>query len=263
MSKIKGLDKAIDAIVKQIQEDTKPVKEPVENIKAVTELTISNKQGKAKQTTRKGVDLVQDKKKRKESEIRKFRREASRMASMANKRVERLEKNGFYDSPAYRGYIASGGGRFGVKGKTYNEVQAEVARMRAFIEANTSTISGLNNYLKGMAENTGIKYSNMQDLYKKSGKFFELSNKVEEYLRTVEDMASAIGYQKIWEAVNTYTKQNKIDLSDANLNIDNMISQISDALTEHQKPENLFLKEGAFVTESGVTQSTWFKLKID
>ena len=263
MSKIKGLDKAIDAIVKQIQEDTKPVKEPVENIKAVTELTASKNQGKAKQTTQKGVDLVQNKKKQKEAEIRKFRREASRMASMANKRVERLEKNGFYDSPAYRGYIASGGGKFGVKGKTYNEVQAEVARMRAFIEANTSTISGLNNYLVGMAENTGIKYSNMKDLYQKSGKFFELSNKVEEYLRTVEDMASAIGYQKIWEAVNVYTQQNKIDLSSANLDIDAMIGEISNAITEFEKPENVILNEGAFITDSGAKKSTWFKLKKD
>lgn len=218
---------------------------------------------KVNRALRKAENAVNQKEIEKQNRIREFRREASRMASMANKRVERLERNGFYDSPAYRGYIASGGGRFGVKGKTYNEVQAEVARMRAFIEANTSTISGLNNYLKGIAENTGIKYSNMEDLYKKSGKFFELSNKVEEYLRTVEDMASAIGYQKIWEAVNTYTKQNEIDLADANVDIDSMIDQISDALTEHQKPENVFLDEGRFITDEGLSSSGWFKLKKD
>lgn len=208
-------------------------------------------------------NLVNQKEAEKQERIREFRREASRLASMANKRVERLERNGFYDSPAYQGYIASGGGKFGVRGKTYNEVQAEVARMRAFLESNTSTITGVNNYLKEMAENTGIKYSNLKELHAKAGKFFELSNKVEEYLRTVEDMASAIGYQKIWEAVNEYTTANRIDLADAEIDIDGMIEDVSKALTEYEKPENVFLNEGYFMTDDGLSKSGWFKIKKD
>lgn len=171
--------------------------------------------------------------------ITALRREASRLASKANKRVERLEKNGLQDSPAYQGYLASGGGRFGVRGKDHNEVQAELARLRRFIDANTSTVRGVNSYLKEMASNTGVKYKNLKDLQSKAGKFFQLADKVEQYLRTVEDMASAIGYQKIWESINVYIEQNKTDLLDGENDIDLMVKRVSDAITEWEKPENL------------------------
>ncbi len=194
----------------------------------------------------------------KKEEVRKFRREASRLASLANKRVERLQKNDLTTSPAYKGYIDSGGGRFGVKGKTYNEVQAEVARMNAFINAKTSTIQGINTNLKEIADNTGIEYSNMEDLRKKADKFFELSSKVEQYLRQVEDMASAIGYQKIWEAVNVYTDANKIDLSKATNDVDEMIEQITKALTEHQDPERIIPN-----MQLDDDPDFWFQLPLD
>lgn len=167
--------------------------------------------------------------------IKAYRKEASRLASIANKRVERLERNDLQSSPAYQTYLATGG-RFGVKGKTYNEVQAEVARLKRFIDSNTSTVKGVNSTLKDMAKNTGIKYKNMQDLRAKSTKFFELASKVEQYLRTVEDMASAIGYQKIWEAINQYTQDGKIDLSAGEVDIDSMVNSVSAALAEYDQP---------------------------
>ncbi|WP_457816372.1 hypothetical protein, partial [Staphylococcus aureus] len=130
--------------------------------------------------------------------INAYRKEASRLVSLANKRVQRLELNGLTDSPAYKAYIASGG-KFGVRGKSHNELQQEVARLNRFINSTTSTIKGVNKTLKEMADNTGITYRDLKELRAKSSKFFELANKVEQYLRTVDDMASAIGYQKIWE----------------------------------------------------------------
>lgn len=217
----------------------------------------------AKAKINKAVNQVETKAKAKENRVRQYRAEASKMASMANKRIARLEAKGLTDTPAYQGYIASGGGKFSVRGKDHNQLQSEVARMKAFVEANTSTITGVNDYLKDMAKNTGIKYKNMEELHAKAGRFFELSNKVEEYLRTVEDMASAIGYQKIWEAVNTYTQSARIDLADTNVDIDDLIKDISDALTEHQKPENVMLQDASFITDDGLSSSAWFKLPKD
>ena len=176
------------------------------------------------------------------------------MASLANKRLNRLESNNLQDSPAYRGYLEKGGQRFSVRGKSYNEVQAEVARMKAFIDANTSTVRGVNNYLREIASNTGIKYSNLTELRKKAPKFFELANKVEQYLRTVEDMASAIGYGKIWESINVYTQQNKVDLSASENDVDKMIADITKAIVEHEKPEYM-----DFSNIDGA-KSQWFKL---
>ena len=192
----------------------------------------------------------------KKQRVSEYRKEASRLAAMANKRVARLEANNLQDAPAYKGYLESGGGKFSVKGKTHNELQREVSRMQKFIAAKTSTVTGVNTYLKGIATNTGIKYTNMKDLKAKAATFFTLSNKVEEYLRTVEDMASAIGYQRIWEAVNEYVQTARIDMADANLSIDDMVLTISKAIAELERPENI--KVGDL---KAYEVNNWYKLK--
>lgn len=217
--------------------------DPMQAIVETVETAVNEMTKVIKKTVTKKVD-----------KIAKYRNEASRMASLANKRLNRLESNNLQDSPAYRGYLEKGGQRFSVRGKSYNEVQAEVARMKAFIDANTSTVRGVNNYLREIASNTGIKYSNLTELRKKAPKFFELANKVEQYLRTVEDMASAIGYGKIWESINVYTQQNKVDLSASENDVDKMIADITKAIVEHEKPEYM-----DFSNIDGA-KSQWFKL---
>ena len=177
---------------------------------------------------------------KKKLEIRELRREATRMSSKANKRIARLESNNLKSTPAYQAYIAEGKGKFGVKGKTYNEVQSELARLRRFINSETSTVRGASSVLKEMAANTGIKYKNLKELKAKSARFFELSSKVEQYLRTVEDMASAIGYQKIWEAVNQYVKDSNINLDQGGDNLDGMVEAITGALKEYEEPAPLW-----------------------
>ena len=175
------------------------------------------------------------------------RKEASRLASLANKRAQRLESNGLQDSPAYQMYLKTGG-KFGVKGKSHNELQQEVSRLKRFIDMNTSTVKGVTTTLKEMAANTGISYANMKELKQKSAKFFELASKVEQYLRTVEDMASAIGYQKIWETINQYVKSGEIDLSSADGDIDGMVKAVTDAIKQYETPIN------------NRTTGKWFKL---
>lgn len=174
--------------------------------------------------------------KEKDKRISEYRRAVSRQASVANKRIERLEKNALTDSPAYKKFIDEGGHRFSVKGKSYNEVQQELSRINRFLNSETSTVKGVNRVLADMAANTGLKYSNFKELRTKAGKFFELSSKVEQYLRTVDDMASAIGYQKIWEAINQYTKAQEVDLSDSETDIDGMIEAVTNALKEFDDP---------------------------
>lgn len=175
---------------------------------------------------------------KKTDNIKAMRKEASRLASLANKRVARLERNELKDSPAYKQYIESGG-KFGVKGKDYNQVQQELSRLRRFIDSQTSTVKGTIDNLKTMAANTGITYKNLKDLKTKSAKFFELSGKVEQYLRTVDDMASAVGYQKIWEAINEYTDKAKIDLGDGEADIDSMIEAVTTAIKEYETPDTI------------------------
>ena len=179
-----------------------------------------------------------------------MRKEANRLASMANKRVRRLEQNNLTDAPAYQQYIASGG-KFSVRGKDYNQLQQEISRLQSFLSSETSTVRGYNNVLKEMAKNTGIKYKNLADLKEKASNFFELHSKVEQYLRQVEDMASAIGYQKIWETINQYVKNNKVNLASDRLNIDDMVKQLTDAIKAHDEPFK------------GFNNSMWYELSDD
>ena len=172
----------------------------------------------------------------KEQRIKEYRNEANRLVSLANKRIRRLEKNGLQSSPAYQAYLANGGKPFSTKGKDYNQLQSEVARLKRFIDSETSTVKGVNNYLKEIAKNTGIKYKNLTELRKKADTFFELSSKIEQYLRQVEDIASAIGYQKIWESINVYVKDNRLDLSESNLSLEQMVETISKAIADFDNP---------------------------
>ena len=158
------------------------------------------------------------------------RAEIRKLTAKANKRIERLEKNGLESSPAYQKWLADGEVKFSVKGKDHNQLQKEVSRLKRFLESETSTVRGVNRTLKEMAKNTGIKYKNLKDLRTKSAKFFELASKVEQYLRTVDDIASAIGYQKIWEAINKYTKQRGEALGEGGADIDAMVRTVTDML---------------------------------
>lgn len=173
-------------------------------------------------------------------EYLRLKAEVSKKASMANKRLVRLEKNNLTSSPAYQKWVDYNGGvKFSVRGKTYNELQQELARVNQFIEAKTSTVRGLNKVLKEMAENTGIKYGSVKELQSKSKNFFALADKIKEYLRQTEGSASAIGYQPVWQAINEYVQQEKIDLGDSELEIDELVDKIA-KLTSYEKVEQGF-----------------------
>ena len=196
-------------------------------------------------------------KKEKRERMRKFRTKASRLVSMANKRLVRLEENELTDSPAYEKLVGDDGEkpRFSIRGKDYNEVQREVAKMNRFLNAQTSTIRGANRVLKEMAKNTGIKYKNLKELRSKASQFFELASKVEQYLRTVDDMASAIGYQKIWEAVNNYVKDSGREIEGAQKSIEQMTSEIAEAIKEAKKKE--------YIISNDNMVTGWFRLSDD
>lgn len=155
-----------------------------------------------------------------------LKREVSRLASMANKRLVRLENNGFEDSPAYRQWIESGGEKFSVRGKDYNALQKELARVRQFVNAKTSTIRGAQSVLKAIAANTGANFKG-KELWAQASNFFRVASMIEQYIRNTEDVASAIGYQKIWTAINQYTQANNIDLAAMQVDMEQMVGNIA------------------------------------
>lgn len=143
-----------------------------------------------------------------------LRAEISKKASMANKRLNRLEKNNLTQQSAYTKWLEGGGERFSVKGKDYNQLQQELARVNRFINNQTSLVRGANAQMKEIAKLTNVSYSKVSELPDKLSTFFELASKVEQYLRTIEDSASAIGYTKIWEVVSEYVEKGVTDIDD-------------------------------------------------
>ena len=186
------------------------------------------------------VNLASDK-------YKELRAEVSRMASMANKRLNRLENNNLTMLPAYQAWEQNGSIRFSVKGKDYNQLQAEYWRLKNFLDDRTSTVRSANSFLLEMAENTGIKYNGLEDLKNKSARFFELAEKIREYNQAIGQAAQALDYQKIWQQINTAVQQDALDLSEA-VSSDEQLERFLDFMKDVQPVEDN--KEGYSLTNS-------------
>ena len=159
-----------------------------------------------------------------------LKREIQRKANIAHKRLQRLEKNNLTQLPAYQQWVKDGAVRFGVKGKNYNELQAELARLNRFLDSKTSTVREANKHLKDIAQMTGVKYKSVKELPDKLENFFRISEKIDEYLRNVEGSASAIGYHKIWEVVNQVVEMEGKELEGSAEDMEAIIQAAIDAL---------------------------------
>jgi hypothetical protein len=186
------------------------------------------------------VNLASDK-------YKELRAEVSRMASMANKRLNRLENNNLTMLPAYQAWEQNGSIRFSVKGKDYNQLQAEFWRLKNFLDDRTSTVREANAFLREMAENTGIKYNGLEDLKNKSTRFFELAEKIREYNQAIGQAAQALDYQKIWQQINTAVQQDALDLSEA-VSSDEQLERFLDFMKDVQPVEDN--QEGYSLTNS-------------
>lgn len=170
-------------------------------------------------------------------EYKAFRKEISRMSSMANKRIKRLESNELTDLPAYKSWFDNGHIKFSVKGKNYNQLQSEFWRLKKFLDDKTSTVRQANSFLKEMAQNTGIKYNGLADLKSKSKQFFELADKIKQYYQSANQSAIALDYQKIWQQINTQIKQGVIDIGGTE-NTESVLNKYIEEMNKVQIIEN-------------------------
>lgn len=176
---------------------------------------------------------------------KKYRQEASRKVSMANKRLKRMEEQNLTMSPAYKKWVDEGGQKFGIKGKSTQEVRVEVARLNKFLNQTTSTVRGTKKYLTNVAEQVGItNYNSFQSLNSQLKDFFEVSDRVREYLKNSKEVSVSIGYKKIWEQVNEYAETVGKEFNSLNKDIVEIAKSITQA-NAYNKLDNLtdeFLK---------------------
>ena len=174
-----------------------------------------------------------------DAKIARLKTRVSSLARKANARLRRLETAELTDSPAYQYWKQSGGVNFGVRGKDYNQLQAELARLNGFLNAKTSTVRGAKSVLKDIASNTGMT-GDYRQILANSSNFFRLAGMVEQYLNSAEGVANAINYREIWQAVNTYVQTSGDTLDGAEKDIESIIPLIAEiAQLEQEKRARL------------------------
>lgn len=152
-----------------------------------------------------GFDSGHDELKEKE---RRMRREASRLVSMANKRLKRLEEQNLLNTPAYKSWFDSGGKKFGIRGKTNKQVQHEMARINKFLKMQTSTVTGAKQNLKDIASRINIyDWDNFEDLNRRISNYYMLTDRVLEYSRTLQALGTSLNYEKVGEVVADYMQE--------------------------------------------------------
>lgn len=160
---------------------------------------------------------------------KELRREASRLVSLANKRLKRIEQQGLIESPAYKKYVEDGKQKFGIRGKSMAEVKQEIARMNDFIKKQTSTVTGTKKYLDNVAKSVGIvKFEDYNQLQDQLNTFFKGVDKVREYLQNSKEVSVAIGYSKIYEVVSDYVQEVGSELD----SIDDLVVEMAEKVVE-------------------------------
>lgn len=168
-----------------------------------------------------------------EHEQKALRAQVSHLASMANKRLDRLEKNELTSSPAYQKWEQNGSHRFSVSGKNYSEVQSEYWRVKDFLEMRTSSVTGTKAVLQEIATNIGwgkIDFENIALTQEQLSNFFAIADTVSQYLESVDESAAALDYQEIWDTINTAYQQGKIDFNNAELDAEQMQGIVNEML---------------------------------
>lgn len=83
----------------------------------------------------------------------------TQLAAIANKRAKRLSESVYGSSSALVSFERSGG-KAGSRGKTFNELRREFARVQQFLNAKTSTIKGAKQVQKETSERLGSETKN-------------------------------------------------------------------------------------------------------
>ena len=104
----------------------------------------------------------------------------TKLASAANKRLVRLEKEG-YNTPAMRKNHVDKGERFSVKGKNLKQLRSEYIHVSSFLKDNTSTVKGYKPFLqtlKNKFNEKGVKIGGgtekeIQDFIDKETKIYD------------------------------------------------------------------------------------------
>lgn len=147
--------------------------------------------------------------------VRDLREVVARMADTANKRLSRLSGQ---TTPATM-QAERGGGRFSTRGKSLNQLRTEYTRARAFLNAQTSTITGVREWKSNVnkaLEESGIRLNEDEetqfwDIYKR---IYHNHSVVDEKMYKYEVWRSVIQKMKKGTSADEIVKKIGVTLND-------------------------------------------------
>ena len=119
----------------------------------------------------------------------------TKLNSAANKRLVRLEKEG-YNTPAMRKNHVSKGERFSVKDKNLKQLRAEYIHVSSFLKDNTSTVKGYKSFLQNLKNkfnDNGIKIGG--GTAKEVQDFIDQETKIYDWLKERNPLIEESGYK--------------------------------------------------------------------
>ena len=119
----------------------------------------------------------------------------TKLNSAANKRLARLEKEG-YNTPAMRKNHVDKGERFSVKDKNLKQLRAEYIHVSSFLKDNTSTVKGYKSFLhtlKNKFNEKGVKIGGGTE--KEIQDFIDQETKIYDWLKERNPFIEESGYK--------------------------------------------------------------------
>ena len=119
----------------------------------------------------------------------------TKLSSAANKRLVRLEKEG-YNTPAMRKNHVDKGERFSVKDKNLKQLRAEYIHVSSFLKDNTSTVKGYKSFLhtlKNKFNEKGVKIGGGTE--KEIQDFIDQETKIYDWLKERNPFIEESGYK--------------------------------------------------------------------
>ena len=167
---------------------------------------------------------------------KKKRKELSRLASMANKRIKRLEEKGWTDVPAYQSMIKNGKPHFGVRGlKTSRDVNNEYIRVKHFLDSITSTVKGATGYLQDLATNMGVGGMKVSEIQQHAKQFFQIVKMVQKRLTKEEN--KIYSSTRLFNAVSAQFKAISMVINDT-ASVEDKLQTIISSLRKVEKVED-------------------------
>lgn len=180
-------------------------------------------------------------------QLKQFRAEVAKEASAANKRLDRLERSDFSDLWSYKSWKKKGGKRFSTKGlKTREELEKERQRIKEFVNSATGSVKQARAYLKESMSRAGIKSKDVKSDITALNNFWKLVDKAKEYVDS-SSVFSAYASDRQHEEIMKYVQSAKIDLRDAQLDVEAALEGLKQAQDIEDKYELGDIGDGNYI----------------